>query len=91
MLKEKEMNKGGHVPIRMCIGCRKKRKKEEMLRFVQNQDGVVCVDEKKKMSGRGFYLCPDLNCLRRAQKKEKRWGDAMKSMGLLYLFREGLD
>jgi predicted RNA-binding protein YlxR (DUF448 family) len=63
------MGKKGHIPIRMCIGCRKKRKKEEMLRLARSTDGVMLVNGKKNLSGRGFYLCPDLSCLKMAQKK----------------------
>jgi predicted RNA-binding protein YlxR (DUF448 family) len=63
------MSKKGHVPIRMCIGCRKKRKKEEMVRFKQGEGWILFIDEKKKLNGRGFYLCPDMTCLRLAQKR----------------------
>ena len=63
------MSKEVHIPMRMCVGCRKKRKKEEMVRFKTGEDGILLMDEKKKLNGRGFYLCPDLACLRLAQKK----------------------
>ena len=63
------MSEKGHVPIRMCVGCRKKRRQEEMIRFKQGQDGILFMDEKKKLKGRGFYLCPDDTCLKLAQKK----------------------
>jgi len=80
------MSKKDHVPIRMCIGCRKKRKKDEMLRFIRGIDGVVFMNKKKRINGRGFYLCPDLICFKRAQKKER----AMGSLGSMDPFREGL-
>lgn len=51
--------KSGHVPIRMCIGCRKRRPKHEMIRLTGNGvdvDGHQC-------EGRGFYLCPDQSCI----------------------------
>jgi predicted RNA-binding protein YlxR (DUF448 family) len=90
MLKEAEMSKKGHIPIRMCIGCRRKRKKEEMLRFVQTIDGVVFFNEKKRINGRGFYLCPDLICFKRAQKKE-RWVGFLGSKDLLNPLVKGLE
>jgi len=68
------MRKKAHVPIRTCIGCGRKREKEELLRFTKGTDGVVFVNEKKRINGRGFYLCPDLVCFKMAQKKEKRVG-----------------
>jgi predicted RNA-binding protein YlxR (DUF448 family) len=73
----------------MCIGCRSKKKKEEMLRFVLSMDGVVSVDEKKRMNGRGFYLCPDPLCFKMARKKE-RWGRFLGSIENGYLLRKGL-
>lgn len=84
------MSKKEHVPIRMCIGCRRKRKKEEMLQFIKGIDGVVFVNEKKRINGRGFYLCPDLICFKMAQKKE-RWVGSLGSMDLLYPLKEGLE
>jgi predicted RNA-binding protein YlxR (DUF448 family) len=68
------MSKKGHVPIRMCIGCRKKREKGEMIRLTQYSEGMVRVDERKHIQGRGFYLCPDLGCLSIAKKKNKGIG-----------------
>ena len=78
------MSKGkrGHVPIRMCVGCRKKREKEEMIRFTQGAEGPAVVDAVKK-KGRGFYLCPNLTCLKMAQKKG-RWVRSLESLGDRY-------
>ncbi len=83
------MGERGHVPIRTCIGCRKKRKKEEMLRFVNVAEQILFVRGKKDLHGRGFYLCPDILCLRMAQKRHK-WIDPLQSTGLLDHFVEGL-
>jgi uncharacterized protein len=68
------MSKRGHVPIRTCLGCRKKKRKEELIWFVQNNEGAVSVNEKKLHRGRGFYLCPELGCLTMAKKKNKGIG-----------------
>jgi predicted RNA-binding protein YlxR (DUF448 family) len=65
------MSRKGHVPVRTCIGCREKRKKEEMIWFAQSPAGVVVVNGKKPHQGRGFYLCPDLRCLKIAKKRRK--------------------
>jgi len=61
-----------------------------MLRFIKGIDGVVFVNEKKRINGRGFYLCPDLICFKMAQKKE-RWVGSLESMALLYPLKEGLE
>jgi predicted RNA-binding protein YlxR (DUF448 family) len=84
------MSKKDHVPIRMCIGCRRKRRKEEMLQFIKGVDGVVLVNEKKRINGRGFYLCPDLTCFKMAQKKERNVG-SLGLTDLVYLLKERLE
>ena len=68
------MSKKGHVPIRMCIGCRKKREKGEMIRFTQSSEGRVGVGERNHFHGRGLYLCPDPECLNMAKKKNRGIG-----------------
>jgi predicted RNA-binding protein YlxR (DUF448 family) len=40
-----------------------------MVRFKQGKDGNLFLDVQKKINGRGFYLCPDVACLKLAQKK----------------------
>jgi predicted RNA-binding protein YlxR (DUF448 family) len=58
----------------MCIGCRAKKKKEEMIWLAESPAGVVAVSGKKPHQGRGFYLCPNLRCLSMAKKKRKEMG-----------------
>jgi len=62
------VSKRGHIPIRMCVGCRKRRKKDEMVRWTRSPEGVM-VKGGRQAQGRGFHLCPDLGCLKVAQKK----------------------
>jgi predicted RNA-binding protein YlxR (DUF448 family) len=68
------MSEKGRVPVRTCIGCREKKKKEEMIWLAQSPGGVVVVNRKRPHQGRGFYLCPDLRCLNMAKKKRKGVG-----------------
>ena len=84
------MRKKAHVPIRTCMGCGRKRRKEELLRFTKGTDEVVFVNGKKSMNGRGFYLCPDLLCFKMAQKKKKRVG-SLGSIDLLFPLVRGLE
>ena len=63
------MSNKGHVPIRMCIACRKRKRKGEMIRFTKTPDRAVVLKEKKDQKGRGLYLCPDPNCLKKAERK----------------------
>ena len=46
-----------HVPLRSCVGCRKKNSKREMLRVVADRNNGVAFDAGGKLSGRGAYLC----------------------------------
>ena len=62
------MSNKGHVPIRTCIGCREKKKKEEMIWLTRGASGVVVVNGKEPHQGRGFYLCSD-RCLDLAKKR----------------------
>ncbi len=65
------MSLSRHIPFRMCIGCGSRRKKDEMIRFVQDASGSI-VTGIKNLQGRGFYLCSDLACLDTARKKMRR-------------------
>ena len=68
------MTSKGHIPLRTCIGCRKKKNKEEMVWLAHSGERVIRVDGRKPHRGRGFYLCPDLQCLRMAKEKKKARG-----------------
>ena len=54
------------IPQRQCMGCRERKPKREMIRVVRGTDGVVSLDFGGKMNGRGAYICPDMECLKKA-------------------------
>lgn len=56
------------IPMRQCLGCREMRPKRELLRVVRSPEGAVTLDLKGKASGRGAYVCPNVECLKRAIK-----------------------
>ena len=56
------------IPQRQCTGCRERKPKRDMIRVVRQPDGTVSLDFGGKLNGRGAYLCPDPECLRKAQK-----------------------
>lgn len=56
------------IPMRQCVGCREMREKKELIRVVKSPEGEVSLDFKGKKPGRGAYLCPDPECLKRARK-----------------------
>ena len=56
------------IPQRQCMGCRERKAKREMIRVVRGTDGNVSLDFGGKAPGRGAYICPDPECLKKARK-----------------------
>ena len=56
------------VPMRQCLGCREMKQKRELIRVVRSPEGEISIDSKGKKPGRGAYICPDAECLKRAVK-----------------------
>ena len=54
------------IPQRQCMGCRERKAKKEMIRVVRGTDGTVSLDFSGKAPGRGAYICPSLECLKKA-------------------------
>ena len=59
------------IPMRMCITCRERLLKKELIRIVATEDGAVTVDPTGKMPGRGAYVCHNPECLEKAVKQHK--------------------
>ena len=62
------MPKPKKIPQRQCVGCRTMRDKRDLLRIVKAPDGTISLDITGKKSGRGAYVCHDLECLKKARK-----------------------
>ena len=56
-------------PIRKCVGCGARRDKIELLRVVNNK-GDILIDPGERITGRGAYLCPNMDCLDKAVEKD---------------------
>ncbi len=50
------------IPLRMCMACRERKSKREMLRVVKSESGIH-LDFSGKAEGRGAYLCNSEACL----------------------------
>ena len=50
-----------NLPQRSCVICRAQK----------NKDNIVKVDERGKESGRGAYICYNLECLEKAKKSKR--------------------
>jgi predicted RNA-binding protein YlxR (DUF448 family) len=58
--------KKGHVPIRTCVGCLRRRPKRDLLRLALTARGV----RAGACGGRGLYLCRSESCLDMAWKRK---------------------
>lgn len=56
------------IPMRQCLGCREMKPKRELLRVVRSPEGEVSLDTRGKKPGRGAYVCPNADCLKKAVK-----------------------
>ena len=56
------------IPMRQCLGCREMKPKRELIRVVRSPEGQISLDFKGKANGRGAYVCPQPDCLRKAIK-----------------------
>ncbi len=56
------------IPMRQCMGCRERKSKRELIRVVRCTDAEVRLDFSGKMNGRGAYICPDAECLKKVRK-----------------------
>ena len=59
------------IPLRMCTGCMEMKPKKELIRIVKSPEGEVSVDLTGKKSGRGAYICKDIECLEKAFKTKR--------------------
>ncbi len=57
------------VPMRMCIACREMKQKRELVRVVKTADGIK-PDKTGKLSGRGAYVCPTEECVKKLRKQK---------------------
>ncbi len=59
------------IPLRMCTGCGEQKPKKELVRVVKSPEGEISLDLTGKKSGRGAYVCRDIECLRKARKSKR--------------------
>lgn len=62
------MNKIKYIPQRMCIACREMHDQSSLIRVVKEEETAV-LDMEKKRFGRGAYICKNISCIEKAQKK----------------------
>ena len=58
------------IPLRQCIGCGEMKNKREMIRVIKTPEGEILLDATGRKNGRGAYLCPSGECLKKAVKNK---------------------
>ena len=66
------------LPERMCLGCQQLHIKRELIRIVRSPEGEFSIDLTGKKSGRGAYICNNVECFDKAVK-ERRFEKSFKS------------
>ena len=56
------------IPLRQCIGCGEMKRKKEMIRVIKTAEGEILLDATGRKNGRGAYLCPSMECFKKAVK-----------------------
>jgi len=56
------------IPQRQCVGCRVMKDKKALIRVVKTPENEIVLDVTGKKSGRGAYVCPEMECLKKARK-----------------------
>ena len=56
------------IPMRICIGCREKKPKRELIRILKTPEGEIKLDLTGKLNGRGAYVCRSTDCLKKIRK-----------------------
>ena len=56
--------------MRRCVGCQEMKSKKEMIRVIRTQEGEFSLEATGKKNGRGAYICPSGECLRKAVRNK---------------------
>lgn len=65
------------MPNRMCIICKERKQKEDLLRIVI-KDNKTFLDENQKENTRGVYICNNKKCINRLNDILEKDKDKMK-------------
>ena len=56
--------------MRQCIGCQEMKSKKEMIRVLKTSEDEIVLDATGRKNGRGAYLCPSMDCFKKAVKNK---------------------
>ncbi len=77
-----------HVPLRRCVVCRSSQPQAQMLRLTQGDDGAYAYDARRRLGGRGTWVCHECAAQTVTDEDAKRLsrafrGQAEQVLGLL--------
>ena len=58
------------IPMRQCVGCAEMKSKNELIRVIKTPENEIVLDSTGKKNGRGAYICPNMDCLKKARKSK---------------------
>lgn len=58
------------IPLRQCVGCGEMKSKKEMIRVLKTPEEELILDTTGRKNGRGAYLCPSMECFKKAVKSK---------------------
>ena len=58
------------VSLRRCTGCGSMMNKKDMIRVIKTKENEIFLDLTGKKNGRGAYICPNMDCLKKARKSK---------------------
>ena len=58
------------IPLRQCICCGEMKSKKEMIRVLKTSEDEIVLDATGRKNGRGAYLCPSMDCFKKAVKNK---------------------
>ncbi len=57
------------IPERMCVSCRQRKPKNQLIRIVKNND-IAKIDQNKKETSRAIYVCKDIQCIEKLKRNK---------------------
>ncbi|MBP5426973.1 MAG: YlxR family protein [Clostridiales bacterium] len=57
--------------LRMCMSCKKKVPKQDLIRVVRTDDNKLYIDTTYKIQTRGAYICKDNKCIGKVRKGDR--------------------
>lgn len=58
-----------YIPKRMCVSCRQRKTKDELIRIAKSNEDAV-IDSDKKENSRAIYVCKDMQCIEKLKKNK---------------------